>query len=49
MKVPETAIPVGCSLSEIKNIVDPLASSDEYGIDFYLKHLDIISHSSSPL
>ena len=45
MKVPETAIPVGCSLSEIKNIVDPL----EYGIDFYLKHLDIISHSSSPL
>ena len=44
VEVPETAIPVGCSLSGIENI-DPLASSDEYGIDLYLKLLDIISHS----
>lgn len=44
VEVPETAIPVGGSLSEIENI-DPLASSDEYGVDLYLKVLDIFSHS----
>lgn len=46
VEVPETAIPVGFSLSEIEN-VDSLASSDEYGIDLYLKIMGIISHRSS--
>ena len=45
VEVPETATPVGCSLSEIESIVDPLASSDEFGVDLYLKLLDVISHS----
>ena len=36
VEVPETTIPVGFSVSEIENI-DPLASSDEYGIDLNLK------------
>lgn len=42
VEVPETAIPDGCSLSEIENIVDPLSNSDESGIDLYLKLSDYI-------
>ena len=45
LEVPENATPVGCSLSEIESIVDPLASSDEFGVDLYLKLLDVILHS----
>ena len=45
VEVPETATPIGCSLSEIESIVDPLASSDEFGVDLYLKFLDVILHS----
>lgn len=45
VEVPETATPIGCSLSEIESIVDPLATSDEFGVDLYLKLLDVISHS----
>ena len=45
VEVLETATPIGCSLSEIESIVDPLATSDEFGVDLYLKLLDVISHS----
>ena len=47
VEVPETTIPVGGSLSEIENI-DPLASSDEYGVDLYLNVLDIF-HTANHL
>ena len=46
VKVPETTIPVGFSVSEIENI-DPLASSDEYGIDLHLKVFHTANHLSN--
>ena len=42
MEVPETPVPVDYCLEDIENSVDPLASSDEYGIDLYLNALDIV-------
>lgn len=46
VEVPKTAIPDGCSLSEIESIVDPLSNSDEYGIVLYLKPSDVIFQRS---
>ncbi len=42
MEVPKTSIPTGFSLEELERNVDPLADSDEYGIDLYIKLLQYI-------
>lgn len=38
--MPETPIPSGFCLQECENVVDPLADSDEYGIDLYIDMLN---------
>lgn len=43
VEVPATPVPCGMSLLELENNVDPLACSDEYGIDLYLKATDLVS------
>ncbi len=42
VEVPKTSIPTGFSLEELERNVDPLADSDEYGIDLYIKLLQYI-------
>ena len=42
VEVPETSIPVNC-LADIEANVDPLAYSEEYGMDLYLQVLQIVT------
>ena len=41
VEVPETFLPAGCSLEDIQHI-NPLADSDEHGIDLYLNVLNTL-------
>ena len=47
VEVPETSIPAGVSLLDLENSVNPLASSDEYGMDLYLKVLDMVAAAAN--
>lgn len=43
VQVPETPIPMSCSLTDIETNVDPLAHSEKYGMDLYLQVLNIVT------
>ena len=43
VEVPETPTPMN-SLADIETNVDPLAYSEEYGMDLYLQVLNIATH-----
>lgn len=43
VEVPETPTPTNCSLTNIETSVDPLAHSEEYGMDLYLQVLNIVT------
>ena len=44
IEVPETPSPADSLLSEIESTIDPLACSEEYGIDLYLQVFDMVTH-----